>query len=155
MPQSRTDFPSSHYGIGKKGDDFIVLLRTDMLINEVTRVSCYTQWYFLSATVHWLVSVVRWRRGSLVPLIQTLWRLRRQRKFWRLVAPIFVVIVSFSLVNITRKFNCFTLFRTMNKHLWQLFQGLIGWYLMQIAVWTVLSDFLFLFHFRLHRIWIV
>ncbi|XP_015078753.1 protein EMSY-LIKE 3-like [Solanum pennellii] len=37
MPQSRTDFPSSHYGIGKKGDDFIVLLRTDMLINEVEK----------------------------------------------------------------------------------------------------------------------
>ncbi|KAH0748166.1 hypothetical protein KY290_027398 [Solanum tuberosum] len=37
MPQSKTDFPSSHYGIGKKGDDVIVLLHTDMLINEVEK----------------------------------------------------------------------------------------------------------------------
>ncbi|KAK4717891.1 hypothetical protein R3W88_016229 [Solanum pinnatisectum] len=37
MPESKTDFPSSHYSIGKKGDDDIVLLRTDMLINEVEK----------------------------------------------------------------------------------------------------------------------
>ncbi|KAG5598920.1 hypothetical protein H5410_030290 [Solanum commersonii] len=37
MPQSKIDFPSSHYGIGKKGDDVIVLLHTDMLINEVEK----------------------------------------------------------------------------------------------------------------------
>ncbi|KAL3334202.1 hypothetical protein AABB24_030781 [Solanum stoloniferum] len=37
MPQSKIDFPSSHYGIGNKGDDDIVLLRTDMLINEVEK----------------------------------------------------------------------------------------------------------------------
>ncbi|KAJ8538581.1 hypothetical protein K7X08_027802 [Anisodus acutangulus] len=36
--QSRTDFPSSQNGIGKKGYDDIQLLHTDTLINEVERV---------------------------------------------------------------------------------------------------------------------